>query len=455
MIARSLTFRLLKALVAVQVGAIMLAMVAFPLLAPYATFDELAEQGFRTRIEAAITRLPSGALAIGNSPALAAYRASRPGTRFAVRAMDSGAIVLGSDPALAARLIQLGPLVPRPMANLIADLAPGGTLIVATDMTHWGRLTVATTGNRFRLEDWSSLSTAFAPVILPIYGPVLFGALILIPLVVALVTRRVRRLAADAAMVSADNLDTRLAESGLGPELQALARAVNAALDRIAHGMNRQRLYAANAAHELRTPVAILALHVDQLPAIPARARLQSDVARIRTLVEQLVTVARLGQNHVSMDEAIDLVALVRDVIADRAPLAVRERRDVALTTAAPHHFPILGNQQALFSALANIIDNAIRAEPAGGTVQVTLTATGLVSVSDHGAGIAPADRALVFEPFWRGGPGSGAGLGLAIVREIAYRHGIAVSVRETSGGGATFDLAFRRVAQSGVRASG
>src|SRR5208337_3593594 len=198
------------------------------------------------------------------------------------------------------------------------------------------------------------------------------------------------------------------------------------------------------AAHELRTPISVLGLRVDQLPASDLKARLQLDVARIQTLVEQLVAVARLGQTHVAMDELVDIVQLLRDVVADRAPVAYRAGREIELDT-TPVTWPFRGNRQALFSALANVIDNAVRAEPSKGVVVVRLADDGEVEIVDHGAGVRPEDRALVFEPFWRGATTEpGAGLGLAIVKEIADRHHIAVSVEDTEGGGATFRFDFQ-----------
>ena len=163
----------------------------------------------------------------------------------------------------------------------------------------------------------------------------MLGALVLIPLVVRMVTRPLRRLAAEADLVSHGSLQLRLGEEGLGAELQALVQAINEALARIEEGVARQRLYAANAAHELRTPIAILSLRVDELPASDVKARLQFDIARIQTLVEQLVTVARLGQNHVAMDERVDVVQLLRDVVADRAPIAYRAGREIELELGA------------------------------------------------------------------------------------------------------------------------
>jgi signal transduction histidine kinase len=443
MIPRALSSRLLVALVAAQAGAIMLAMMVFPLVAPVLSFGEIADYTFRCKIEQAIVRHPGGDLSVRSNDELERYRSNRPAAAFAVMSLDDGRIVQGSNPALGRRLEQIRWLAPRVLHNLMTDLPNGESLIIATEDTRNGRLLFATTGNRFYLADWPSLMAVFLPIVLPAYGPVIFGALVLIPLVVSSVTRPLRRLSADAALVAPGPLRMRLNESGLGLELQGLARAVNAALARIEQGVDRQRLYAANAAHELRTPVAILGLHVDQLEACELRARLQSDVSRIQTLVEQIVTVARLGQNHVAMDEPIDLIVLLLDVVADRAPIAIREGRELEFAADVPS-FIVRGNRQALFSAFANIVDNAIRAEPDGGTITVMLSSTGQVLVSDHGAGIAVEDRTHVFEPFWRGtSTQGGAGLGLAIVKEIADRHRVGLDIVDSEGGGATFRLHF------------
>jgi signal transduction histidine kinase len=301
-----------------------------------------------------------------------------------------------------------------------------------------------TTGNAFHAEDWTSLIKTFIPIFLPIYGPVIFGTLLLIPLVLGMVTRPLRRLALEATLVSPGNLDVRLGEKGLGVELRSLVKAINAALARIEQGFTRQRIYAANAAHELKTPVSILGLRVDQLTASALKTHLQLDVARMQTLVEQLVSVARLGQSHVATDEPVDIAQLVRDVVADRAPIAYRAGREIELE-AASLAAPFRGNRQSLFSALANVIDNATRAEPPGGVVVVRLM-NRMVEIVDHGGGVKPEDQANVFEPFWRGVTNlPGAGLGLAIVKEIAECHQINVSIADTAGGGSTFRLDFGR----------
>lgn len=445
MIGRSLKTRLVAGMVVTQVLAIMVAMLIFPLLSPFVTFNDIADTTLRSRVEHAIVKRGDGMLVVGNSPALRTYLAARPFARFAAIVPETGQVVIGSDPELADRLRRLNPSYPNLYGNLTTPWRDGSKLIITTDEGAHGRLVFATSGNAFRWEDWPSMTETFLPVLLPAYGPVILGALVLLPMIVWIVTRPLQKLSDEASRISPGTLDLRLDESGLGSELQGLVKAINAALARLEDGVRRQRLYAANAAHELRTPVAILGLHIEEFPDGREKAQARADLARIATLVDQLVTVARLGQNHVQMDEQIDLVGLVSNVISDRAPIAIHNGREIALASDVTE-FAISGNRQALFSALANVIENALRAEPEGGTVLVALAANGVLDIVDHGEGLSPGDRELVFEPFWRKSESTpGAGLGLAIVKEIAERHSITMKILETPGGGATFRFLFNR----------
>ena len=446
MTRRSLTTRLLAGLIIAQVLSILVAMLLFPLLAPFRSFDDIADITLRDRIVAAL-RSQADSLVVVDDPRLAAYRAPRPGIAFALYDVRRAAIVPGSDPDLAQVLLQIRPLFPDVDGNLVTRLPEGTTLIVTRSDTPLGPLVFATRGNRFRFEDLPSVMISFLPALLPAYGPVMVGALFLIPLVVRLVTRPLRRLAEEARGLSLDDLRQRMSDAGVGPELRELVHSINAALARIAAGIERQRHYAANAAHELRTPLAVLAGHVEDLPENTTKTALRADVARIEALVEQLVTVARLGQNHVPLDETVDLQSLVRSIVADRAPLAIRRNRQIAFETDGAMPVSMHGNAQALSSAIGNILDNATRAEPEGGCVIVRLSATREIDVIDHGRGI-PDDRAqLVFEPFWRDATSAadtfGAGLGLPIARQIAEHHGGTLQLLPTRGGGATFRFRF------------
>jgi signal transduction histidine kinase len=444
---RSLSGRLLLTLISAQIGAIMLAMLAFPLLAPFETFNDIADTTFRAHIVASLKALPNGQLTVAPAPLLQHYMARRPGSAFAAYDLAHAQLVAGSDQLLGRWLSQLREFYPKDDGNLTSARPDGlpGTLLVTAEASPYGELVIATVGNKFHAEDIPSVMLTFLPAILPIYGPVILGALVILPVIVILITRPLRRFAATAARISPSAPGVRLPEHGLAPELKTLAQSLNAALGRIEEGFTKQRLYAANAAHELRMPIAILGIHLEDLPDAPPKHRLEFDLARIAALVDQLVAVARLGQQAAPMNEEIDLVLMTRDVIADRAPIAMRNGRDIALETDQPE-VKILGNSAALTSAVANVLDNAIRAEPRAGTVIVRLSQNGRLDIVDHGPGIAAEDLPMIFEPFWRKSVSDdGTGLGLAIVREITDRHGIKLAVEHTTGGGATFRFDFEK----------
>lgn len=224
-------------------------------------------------------------------------------------------------------------------------------------------------------------------------------------------------------------------------ELRPLVRSINAALDRLDAGVRQQQRFAAMAAHEMRTPLAILTARIDSLQGLSEADGMRGDIVRIRTLVDQLLFAARLERRDVLFDEAVDLVALARNVVAECAPLAVSIGRDLALVPEVDR-LPATGSVRAIESAVSNLVQNAMRMEPVGGTVEVVVRAPADILVVDHGPGIPPAERGLVFEPFWRRDEAyPGAGLGLTIVREAAAVHGGSISIGETLGGGATFHL--------------
>jgi signal transduction histidine kinase len=134
---------------------------------------------------------------------------------------------------------------------------------------------------------------------------------------------------------------------------------------------------------------------------------------------------------------------LTRTIIADAALLALKGRRQIVLD--APRA-PVLieGNRPALESVISNVIDNALRAEPEGGTVHVRVAENQTIEVIDHGGGVEETDRDLIFEPFWRKNDSiPGTGLGLAIAKELIDAHRGRIWVEDTPGGGATFKLWF------------
>jgi signal transduction histidine kinase len=275
----------------------------------------------------------------------------------------------------------------------------------------------------------------------------LFAALVL-ALAIYRVRSSLRSLlaASDRAIaIGPESISTRLPEAGVPAEALPLVVAVNHALDRLEQGFAIQRRFTADAAHELRTPLAIITARLDSLEGNGQLSLLREEVARMNRLVEQLLCVARLDSLALDVSAMIDLRQICAAVVGSMAHLALAAERSVALS-GPDHAVMIKGNAAAIEDALRNLIENGLAHTPKGGEVVVEVDPSGGVSVSDNGPGISVEDRESVFERFWRGkrAPSGGAGLGLAIVMEIARAHGASIAARDAVPHGARFDLHFR-----------
>jgi len=234
-----------------------------------------------------------------------------------------------------------------------------------------------------------------------------------------------------------------LAERDLPEELQPLAASLNALLARLDAALGAQRRFTADAAHELRTPLAALKLQLDVARRVgddPARVAayddLEGGVARASHLVDQLLTLARVEPEALAARAVeCDLVALAKDAIVARGALAAEKHVDLGLARAAPA--VVRGDAASLAVLLSNLLDNALRYTPDGGRVDVAVDrgddGGAVLTVADTGPGIPVAERERVFDRFYRGegAAATGSGLGLSIARRVAVAHGATIALGE------------------------
>jgi signal transduction histidine kinase len=247
-----------------------------------------------------------------------------------------------------------------------------------------------------------------------------------------------------------------LAGGDLPLEIAPLVGELNRLLARLQESFALQRAFISDAAHELRSPLTGLRLQLQLFDRAPdeaarqeARMHLGDAVERAIHLVEQLLTLARSDpQEPAGNFQAADLAAIAARAIADTHSLAVARGIDLSFDS-GPDAW-VRGDGDALRALVRNLVDNAVRYTPLGGSVEVSCRIRGEqvhLEVVDSGPGIPAADRIRVFDRFHRqpGGQESGTGLGLAIVKAIAGRHGATVTLDDSALGGLRASVRFPR----------
>lgn len=254
-----------------------------------------------------------------------------------------------------------------------------------------------------------------------------------------------------AEKINQDSIATLRLDENAVREFQQLSRSVNQMLDRLAQSFDLQRQFAGNAAHELRTPLAILQtkleLFAEEHPDMDAETAelvgaLLEQLGRLTSLVRTLLEMSNLLS--VSRSDRIALAPLADEILADLTPLA--QQNGVSLR-AKCDDVCIIGSDALIYRLLFNLVENGIKYNRPGGSVTVSIqqeAAMAVLHVSDTGMGISPEYRDSVFQPFFRIDKSrsrkmGGVGLGLALVREIAVLHGGSVAVESSSDCGTTF----------------
>jgi two-component system, OmpR family, sensor kinase len=273
--------------------------------------------------------------------------------------------------------------------------------------------------------------------------------------------RPLQRMGTVAADIAAGDLTRRVEPATPRTEIGRLGLALNGMLSQIEAAFSersasndRLRRVIADASHELRTPLTSIRGYAEMLrrgaeespkDSETARRRIEEESIRMTGLVDDLLVLARLDQGRPMDKAAVDLRAIATDAVADARVVA--PQRQINLSANGP--VIVTGDDTRLRQVLGNLVRNALVHTPQLTPIEIAVAtddSIGRVSVADHGPGLSAEDVEKIFEPFYRADPSrsrdrGGAGLGLSIVSAVVSAHGGHVKVRQTEGGGATFEV--------------
>lgn len=287
-------------------------------------------------------------------------------------------------------------------------------------------------------------------LVMLVTGPVLLLIAILGGL--ALASRALRPLAAlthTASAISATDLSRRVPVRPVNDELSDLAVTFNAMIDRLEAAVSRERRFTADASHELRSPLSVIRAEATlalERPRSPDEYRqalraVDEQAAGMEDLIAALLALARAESAPESMTTSV-----VAHLVAEAVAEVSAGRQTAVIESVVPEDLAVRGNVTLLIRALRNLIDNAVRFSPAGGTVRIRAwaeAATVVIQISDEGPGIAPEHQERIFEPFYQvqaaRTPGASHGLGLSICARIVEAHGGQVTLLPHQDSGAVF----------------
>jgi two-component system OmpR family sensor kinase len=235
-----------------------------------------------------------------------------------------------------------------------------------------------------------------------------------------------------------------LAQTNAPAEVVDLTDAVRRSIERLDAELAAEQRRAAEAAHALRTPVAVLVARLDELPESPEFDILRGDVRALSRMVTQYLSSSGADRLQISDGERTDLSAVAERVVAALVPYAEQRGSEIVMSGGCrPQH--VRGSADAIALALTNLIENAVH-HAGPGLVEVSVGPGPVLTVRDHGPGLPDGEVDDLFEPFRRGAgaPRGGAGLGLAIVSRIQRAHGGSVESGAAPGGGALVRLSYR-----------
>lgn len=304
-----------------------------------------------------------------------------------------------------------------------------GWMVVAQDRTHPEEIVDDIVRSFLRRFAW-------------VIAAALLGSLLLSFIVLRHVTGMFRDAATDADAIGLSRLDGRIDEARMPSEAMPLVHATNRALDRLEAGYRAQGDFVGNVAHELRTPLALISLRLEQLPVSPEREQIGRSVYQANHVIRQLIDLAAIDRLHPQLG-MVDPAAVAREAVEGMVPIVYRSGHSIAFEEPEQPPCRVRGVAELLSIAVTNLIDNAVRHTPAGSAIVVSAAADGSLTVEDDGPGLAVDARDPAARRFRRGDTArsDSAGLGFSIVERIVGVCGGSLETGRSAAGGAMLRL--------------
>ena len=371
-------------------------------------------------------------------------------------------------------MTKISEIIPKPMRSIRAQLTllMVGLLVCCCVVLTW--LVYRSTSELLELAATNAINQGALSIVLDVDAierSILFDALgILLVVIVAgscvayfLIghyTKPVQQLSAHMKEISPNTLSDSIEIEGGGEEIQELVKSFNQMTEQLDEAFAMQRRFSASAAHELRTPIAVLRTKLDVFKKKKREQHeydelvttMETYIDRLSSIITDLLEFAETSELGETEDVSLDSV--VKTVVDDLKLVAQNNMINMQIDVqpkvqSEAQTFIVKGNTNLLYRALYNLVENAIRYNNEEGSVNITLETRGqegVITIADTGVGIAPEQRELVFEPFYRVNKSrsrefGGAGIGLSLVKTILKRHGASITVSENNPQGSVFTI--------------
>ena len=371
-------------------------------------------------------------------------------------------------------MTKISEIIPKPIRSIRAQLTllMVGLLVCCCVVLTW--LVYRSTSELLELAAANAINQGALSIVLDVDAierSILFDALgILLVVIVAgscvayfLIghyTKPVQQLSAHMKEISPNTLSDSIEIEGGGEEIQELVKSFNQMTEQLDEAFAMQRRFSASAAHELRTPIAVLRTKLDVFKKKKREQHeydelvttMETYIDRLSSIITDLLEFAETAELGETEDVSLDSV--IKTVVDDLESVAQNNKINMQIDVqpkaqSEAQTFIVKGNTNLLYRALYNLVENAIRYNNEEGSVNITLETRGqegVIIIADTGVGIAPEQRELVFEPFYRVNKSrsrefGGAGIGLSLVKTILKRHGASITVSENNPQGSVFTI--------------